>query len=145
MLMQNLAAMRSRKLTGEYGVVGIAKSNAGASRLTSYFIATTIFTSNFIGVAFARTLHYQFYVWYFHTLPYLLWHARVIPLAVKILVLLVVEVAFNVHPATPWSSAMLQVAHFILLVGLYVSPAPRATEALEDDDSNVSEATKKKH
>ncbi len=36
-------------------------------------ILTVLFVSNLIGVSLARTLHYQFYVWYFHSLPYLLW------------------------------------------------------------------------
>jgi ALG3 protein len=78
-------------------------------QICSHFIITTIFTSNLIGVVFARTLHYQFYVWYFHTIPYLLWHAEVIPVVVKIFVFCAIEIAFNVYPATAWSSGLLQV------------------------------------
>ncbi|XP_022770934.1 dol-P-Man:Man(5)GlcNAc(2)-PP-Dol alpha-1,3-mannosyltransferase isoform X4 [Durio zibethinus] len=36
-------------------------------------IATTMFAGNFIGIVCARSLHYQFYSWYFYSLPYLLW------------------------------------------------------------------------
>ena len=43
------------------------------SLLTSNNIVTLLFVSNFIGMAFSRSLHYQFYVWYFHTLHHILW------------------------------------------------------------------------
>jgi alpha-1,3-mannosyltransferase len=105
--------------------IGVGRLTRG---LNPHFIIVTIFLSNFIGVVFARTLHYQFYVWYFHTLPYLLWSAKRLPVRLKLLLLVNIELAFNVYPATPWSSVMLQVSHFVLLVGLYLSPAPLAVQ-----------------
>lgn len=35
-----------------------------------------LFVSNLIGMACSRSLHYQFYCWYAHTLPYMLWSTR---------------------------------------------------------------------
>lgn len=44
--------------------------------LTTEHILTTLFTSNFIGIVCSRSIHYQYYCWYFHTLPYLLWRTK---------------------------------------------------------------------
>lgn len=51
-------------------------SNTWPSNTAENEIVATLFTSNFVGVCCARSLHYQFYVWYFHQLPFLLWSAQ---------------------------------------------------------------------
>ena len=97
----------------------------GIGSLSPSYIVITILTSNFIGIAFARTLHYQFYCWYWHSLPLLLWHAK-IPTPLRLSIIAAIEIAFNVFPATAFSSLLLQLAHFILLLSLYMCPAPFA-------------------
>lgn len=76
-----------------------------------------IFLVNFIGVACARSLHYQFYVWYFHTLPYLTWFTEY-NISLKFLLLGLIEFAWNTYPSTNLSSLLLHVSHIILLVGI---------------------------
>ncbi|CAO2631305.1 Dol-P-Man:Man(5)GlcNAc(2)-PP-Dol alpha-1,3-mannosyltransferase [Lemmus lemmus] len=85
-------------------------------------IVSTLFTSNFIGICFSRSLHYQFYVWYFHTLPYLLWAmpARWLTL----LVLGLIELSWNTYPSTSFSSASLHICHAVVLLQLWLSPQP---------------------
>ena len=86
-------------------------------------VAYALLSCNFVGIVFARTLHYQFYTWYFHALPFLLWRTD-LPLALRVAVLLGIEYAFNVGDATgagtPLSSAILQQAHWLLLAAVIV-------------------------
>ncbi|CAM9454777.1 unnamed protein product [Ectocarpus fasciculatus] len=102
---------------GEGGATGGAVN----ARLHPEYIVKTLFVSNFIGIVFCRSLHYQFYSWYYHTLPFLLWQTS-LPVALRLVVLCGVEMGFNVFPATALSSAVLQVCHLAILVGLWVSP-----------------------
>ncbi|KAF9905920.1 dolichyl-P-Man:Man(5)GlcNAc(2)-PP-dolichol alpha-1,3-mannosyltransferase [Linnemannia zychae] len=82
-------------------------------------VLTILFTSNFIGIVFARSLHYQFYAWYMMTLPYLLWQTR-IPVVVSVLLLGAIEWSWNVFPATSQSSGVLAASHLIILAGLWI-------------------------
>ncbi|XP_018609311.2 dol-P-Man:Man(5)GlcNAc(2)-PP-Dol alpha-1,3-mannosyltransferase isoform X2 [Scleropages formosus] len=93
-------------------------------KLTSDQIISILFTSNFIGMCFSRSLHYQFYVWYFHTLPYLLWSGGVKKLAhlLRVLILGLIELSWNTYPSTVYSSAALHVCHFIILLLLWLAP-----------------------
>ncbi|KAG7452622.1 glycosyltransferase family 58 protein [Guyanagaster necrorhizus] len=88
--------------------------------VTAESIAAILFTSNLIGVLFARSLHYQFYCWYAQQLPFLTWKTRY-PLVVKLALLVGVEYAWNIFPSTSASSAILFISNSLLLAGLYVS------------------------
>ncbi|CAL1532391.1 unnamed protein product [Lymnaea stagnalis] len=78
-----------------------------------------LFTANFIGMCFSRSLHYQFYVWYFHSLHYLVW-CTPYPDVVRILLLGVIEFCWNTYPSTVTSSSLLHVSHAAILIGLWL-------------------------
>ena len=78
-----------------------------------------LFTSNFLGIVFARSLHFQFYVWYFHQLPFLLFHHQrggPLLLLLKCLVLVLVEGVWNVFPSNFYSSLVLQACHLMIMI-----------------------------
>ncbi|XP_055740047.1 dol-P-Man:Man(5)GlcNAc(2)-PP-Dol alpha-1,3-mannosyltransferase isoform X1 [Salvelinus fontinalis] len=97
-----------------------------AQKITSDQMVLILFTSNFIGMCFSRSLHYQFYVWYFHTLPFLLWSGGVKKLAhlLRVLILGLVELSWNTYPSTIYSSAALHLCHLIMLLSLWFAQPP---------------------
>ncbi|XP_034841268.1 lethal(2)neighbour of tid protein 2 [Maniola hyperantus] len=76
-----------------------------------------MFLVNFIGIVCARSLHYQFYSWYFHTLPYLLWSTNY-TIIVRFLILALIELSWNTYPSTDTTSAMLHICHLCVLYGV---------------------------
>ncbi|KAI9911883.1 hypothetical protein PsorP6_008954 [Peronosclerospora sorghi] len=88
--------------------------------IQSEIVVTSLFVMNFAGIVFSRTLHYQFYSWYYPTLPYLLWCSD-LPLLLKMAALLNNEYAFNTYPPTVMSSIMLQLTNLFLLITLYLN------------------------
>ncbi|KAG0330803.1 dolichyl-P-Man:Man(5)GlcNAc(2)-PP-dolichol alpha-1,3-mannosyltransferase [Podila humilis] len=115
----------------EGGIIAVIKKGLISSKtmlsihaqyMSPNHILTAIFTSNFIGIVFARSLHYQFYAWYSMTLPYLLWQTR-LPIVVRVALLGVIEWSWNVFPATAASSQALLGSHFVILAGLWMGKA----------------------
>ena len=98
-----------------------------------------LFTSNFIGVVFARSLHYQFYAWYMHTLPYLCWMTPY-PTVIKIGIVVGIEICFNIYPSTYVSSLSLQLLHYLLLVGIWIGTTTIDSEGKEGGE-HVTSAT----
>jgi alpha-1,3-mannosyltransferase len=57
--------------------------SATRKALDPRYVALSMFTCNLIGILCARSLHYQFYSWYYQTLPLILLYIRGIPLIFK--------------------------------------------------------------
>ena len=89
--------------------------------LSNEHILSALFASNFVGIVFARSLHYQFYCWYCYTIPWLAWMTPY-PDAVKVVIFAAIEVCFNIYPSTPASSIALQILHAALLIGVWMGP-----------------------
>lgn len=85
---------------------------------TPAHVAIVLAESNFIGVVFARSLHYQFYSWYYHTLPLLLWSSSRSPTYVKLITIAAIEYCWNVYPSTATSSEIFIAIHSALLIQL---------------------------
>jgi alpha-1,3-mannosyltransferase len=80
---------------------------------------------NFIGVMCARSLHYQFYSWYFNLLPLILFNRTALSRRRKDddmlfecvrngCVMLCVEYCWNKYPSTAFSSLLLQTTHAMI-------------------------------
>jgi alpha-1,3-mannosyltransferase len=82
-----------------------------------------LFTSNFVGILCARSLHYQFYSWYFHTLPFLLLRTR-LPGYFSVILLLSIEAVMNIFPPREWTSVLFVLLHASVLWCVWALPAP---------------------
>jgi alpha-1,3-mannosyltransferase len=120
------------------------KSSRDNLQLSPEYIIYTMFVSNYVGIAFARTLHYQFYCWYYLSLPTMHWMTMgpmattislqaTIHVASSLIAIFGNEVAFNVFPATWLSSIVLQLSHAFLLIKIFLTEVPSIV--LADDDN----------
>eukprot|EP00475_Leptophrys_vorax_P005006 TRINITY_DN1300_c0_g2_i2.p1 TRINITY_DN1300_c0_g2~~TRINITY_DN1300_c0_g2_i2.p1 ORF type:complete len:555 (-),score=125.41 TRINITY_DN1300_c0_g2_i2:80-1744(-) len=90
------------------------------TNIASDLVVKVLFTANFVGIACARSLHYQFYVWYFHSVPFLLFSSPGIAglsTAIPILMTLVLEICWNIYPATAVTSSVMLCVHILTVLG----------------------------
>ena len=101
---------------------GTVSSNiSGESLMLSHgHLVEMVMCSNLIGIVCARSLHYQFYCWYFHSLPFLLWRTE-LPVVARGAILVAIEWCWNVYPSSTVSSSLLLAAHVLLLAALWGS------------------------
>ncbi|CAN8285778.1 unnamed protein product [Cochlearia groenlandica] len=100
--------------------------------LTNEYIVTTMFVGNFIGIVCARSLHYQFYSWYFYSLPFLLWRTS-FPTWMRLILFLGIEICWNIYPSTSISSALLMCLHLTVLWGLWSARSDDPYQLKGDD------------
>jgi len=115
-----LAFFAFRKWTTRSSVFGIVKIGAkktGAMKLEPDYIVFVMFSCNLIGIAFTRSLHYQFYVWYYHTVPFLLWKTN-LHVSLRVFILILIEISWNTYPSTNISSVVLIICHLFILLQL---------------------------
>lgn len=101
------------------------KEKFDSSTLSQLFVLP-LFCCNFIGIAFSRSLHYQFYVWYYHTLPYLIWCTNYSTVT-KFAIIGVIEFSWNTYPSTIFSSLALHFCHFLMLFSLFRNAKQKQT------------------
>ncbi|KAK9136901.1 hypothetical protein Sjap_007495 [Stephania japonica] len=95
--------------------------NSTSPNISKEHIVTTMFVGNFIGILCARSLHYQFYSWYFYSLPFLLWKT-LFPTLLRLILFFGIEVCWNIFPSNIYSSLLLFCLHLAVLLGLWMAP-----------------------
>ncbi|ORY57676.1 glycosyltransferase [Leucosporidium creatinivorum] len=112
----------SEKEGGAYKLLvrGLKNPSVGPVRGEPHadYICTVLFTSNLVGIVFARSLHYQFYAWYAHQVVFLLWKTPFDVLQ-RLGILAAVEFGWYKFPSTQESSMGLTFANLFIVVGVY--------------------------
>ncbi|GAA5935597.1 dolichyl-P-Man:Man(5)GlcNAc(2)-PP-dolichol alpha-1,3-mannosyltransferase [Sporobolomyces koalae] len=144
-----LLVMAVRWSDEEGGVICLLKSawkrpNVAPARtqLTQSRTITIFFTTNLIGILMARSLHYQFYIWFYHSIVWLLWDTwdgLGIEVLQKLVFLSLIEYGFNTYPSTVNGSLGLVLSLLILLVvGYYGRPVgDRGPPILPDSKKEI--------
>jgi alpha-1,3-mannosyltransferase len=84
-----------------------------SQRMSTRRIVMTLAKSQLVGILCARSLHYQFYCWFYWTVPFVLWNSWLAPLGP--IIWAAQEYGWLVYPSTVSSSALV-VASLALMV-----------------------------
>lgn len=91
------------------------------SRITPNYVLTTMTASNLIGILCARSLHYQFYSWFFWTVPFALYKVQgVCGWIVALAVFATQERAWLIYPSTNESSFSVVFSLAVMIIGLWM-------------------------
>lgn len=80
-------------------------------------VVLTLFESNMVGVIFAKSLHFQFFSWFFFSVPYIL-HYTTLPHILRIGAFALIRQSFDSPFPTPLSSTLLQIGFAVTFIGM---------------------------
>jgi len=109
--------------------LGIRPSTVHLTPTGAVFVAVECV---FVGLVFARSLHYQFYVTYYWTLPLLVvsatqhrWLPQWATVLLRLALVGAIEWSFLAYPTRASASTVLAAAHSVLFVSMFTSSLPR--------------------
>jgi alpha-1,3-mannosyltransferase len=103
-------------LTARFWLPQLQRLQSVGREKRAEIIVRMLVLCNFVGVVFARSLHYQFHIWYWYSLPIVLASGK-LPWWVSLAVLLFLEKAWNVHESTADSASRISFGHVLALAG----------------------------
>ncbi len=106
----------------EFSVSSVTSSGAQSS-FTSKYVTQVLVETNFVGIMLSRSVHYEFYAWYFHTLPFLVWSSTNLPFIGKVAIMLAIELCYNSYTHTVVLSVLFVATNLclFLFIVLYVN------------------------
>jgi len=115
------------------------QSKLGSSNMNNDRLLYIIFISNFVGIVCARSLHYQFYSWYFHMLPFILLRTK-LPTIVSIGLVIAIEAVWNFFPPSAVTSTGLFVMHLATLWAAWAHGAAYPMESYSISCSDMCDS-----
>ena len=108
--------------------------------LDKNFMVRVLFICNLIGILCCRSLHYQFLLWYYSSLPFLVWQTK-LPIYVKFIMMLSFTYGWS-YQRSPYKSLFLFIFHvsLLFLLAFYDRKGEKNQNILENQ-----ELTKKDH